>query len=91
MHSSLLHILKWRPQKPKVLPITFPTVGSLNDDLFFKASSSLTWVEPATFLIKHAGLTLITDPHFSYRASPLRSVGPKRCMAPALIKVEDAN
>lgn len=44
----------------------------------------LTWVGQATFLIQLPGLTLLTDPVFSRRASPMRWVGPKRLSAPGL-------
>lgn len=44
----------------------------------------LTWVGHATFLIQLPGLTLLTDPMFSQRASPFRRLGPKRLTPPGL-------
>ena len=41
-------------------------------------SLTLTWVGHATFLIQLAGLNLLTDPHFSPRASPVQWAGPRR-------------
>ncbi|HSW08490.1 MBL fold metallo-hydrolase, partial [Aquabacterium sp.] len=45
---------------------------------------SVTWIGHATALVQMAGLTLLTDPIFSQRASPLRAVGPKRHQPPGL-------
>lgn len=38
----------------------------------------ITWLGHSMFLIQHNGLTLLTDPIFSNRASPLAFAGPKR-------------
>ena len=45
---------------------------------------SLTWIGHATFLIQFHGLNILTDPHFSERASPVSWAGPKRVVAPAM-------
>jgi N-acyl-phosphatidylethanolamine-hydrolysing phospholipase D len=44
----------------------------------------LTWVGHATFLIQIDGWNLLTDPHWSERASPLPWAGPKRFSPPGL-------
>ncbi len=44
----------------------------------------VTWVGHATFLVQLPGVTLLTDPIFSRRASPLRWAGPKRLSPPGL-------
>jgi N-acyl-phosphatidylethanolamine-hydrolysing phospholipase D len=44
----------------------------------------LTWVGHDTFLIQAAGRTLLTDPIFSERASPLAFLGPRRHAPPGL-------
>ncbi len=48
------------------------------------AELRLTWIGHSTFLIQMPGVTLLTDPVFSRRASPLRWAGPKRLSPPAL-------
>src|SRR4030095_3338600 len=43
---------------------------------------SVTWIGHATVLLRMAGLTVLTDPQFSERASPLSFAGPKRVVPP---------
>jgi len=43
---------------------------------------SVTWVGHATVLLRVGGLSLLTDPHFSQRASPISFLGPKRVVPP---------
>ena len=45
---------------------------------------TLTWIGHATFLVQLGGLNILTDPHFTARASPLQFAGPKRLMPPGL-------
>ncbi len=45
---------------------------------------SLTWIGHATFLIQLQGMNILTDPHFSQRASPFDWLGPKRVIEPAM-------
>lgn len=44
----------------------------------------VTWVGHATVLVQYGGLNILTDPVFSNRASPFKSVGPKRYSQPGL-------
>ncbi|MDR3416621.1 MAG: MBL fold metallo-hydrolase [Nevskia sp.] len=65
--------------------LEFPLAG--NDPGWLKANhgvDSLTWVGHSTFLLQLGGFNLLTDPHFTERASPLRTVGPKRLAPPGL-------
>lgn len=86
-------VLKWlgerlragRPQNPdpdqlprgRPAPAT-PRVPAGGDDL------RITWIGQATFLVQLPGLTLLTDPVFSDRASPVQWAGPKRFSPPGL-------
>jgi N-acyl-phosphatidylethanolamine-hydrolysing phospholipase D len=49
---------------------------------------SITWVGHATLLLRIGGLNVLTDPHFSERASPLPFAGPKR-VVPAVPALDD--
>jgi N-acyl-phosphatidylethanolamine-hydrolysing phospholipase D len=45
---------------------------------------SLTWIGHATFLVRMDGVTFLTDPMFSERASPVGFAGPKRHQPPGV-------
>jgi L-ascorbate metabolism protein UlaG (beta-lactamase superfamily) len=45
---------------------------------------AITFVNHATFLIQTCGITILTDPVWSERASPFRWVGPKRVRNPGV-------
>lgn len=58
--------------------VAVPRVPGDSDEL------RITWVGHATFLVQLPGLTLLTDPMFSDRASPFRRLGPRRLSPPGL-------
>ena len=45
---------------------------------------TVTWIGHATVLLRMDGLTILTDPHWSERASPLSWAGPRRLVPPGL-------
>ena len=49
-----------------------------------EADNYAIWIGHSTFLIKKSGVTILTDPIFSKRASPFRNIGPKRLIPPAI-------
>lgn len=66
-------------------PRQFPMAS--NDPAFLRANRSdrtITWIGHDSFLLQINGLNLLTDPHFTERASPLGWVGPARMMPPGL-------
>ncbi|HEX8392084.1 MAG TPA: MBL fold metallo-hydrolase [Longimicrobium sp.] len=84
-------VLRWQRERlstprppnprPEQLPPGTPDVAhprAAADDV------RITWIGHATFLIQLGGLNLLTDPHFSRRASPLRWMGPSRFVPPAI-------
>ena len=79
--------LKWMSEfrKLKWDRIDFPRAQ--NDPAWLKANrsqDSLTWVGHSTFLLQLGGLNLLTDPHFTGRASPFSFAGPARLAPPGL-------
>lgn len=46
--------------------------------------SSVTWVGHSTLLVQLDGINVLTDPHWSHRASPVTFAGPPRVSPPGL-------
>ena len=42
------------------------------------------WIGHSTYLLNISGLTILTDPVFSKRASPFAIAGPKRLISPVI-------
>jgi N-acyl-phosphatidylethanolamine-hydrolysing phospholipase D len=49
-----------------------------------RPARTITWVGHSTFLLQLDGVNVLTDPHWSERASPLTFVGPRRITPPGL-------
>ena len=93
--KSLAEVLRWRwhatraglpptPQTPTPvvvadLPLLHAYAASGGS-----AAPTVTWIGHATAMVQMGGVTLLTDPMFSQRASPLRFVGPKRHQPPGI-------
>jgi N-acyl-phosphatidylethanolamine-hydrolysing phospholipase D len=54
------------------------------DPKALERNPGVTWIGHATFLVTMDGATLLTDPMFSKRASPLTFAGPPRLVAPGV-------
>lgn len=69
--------------KPPATPIVgvAPDLSLIHSD---KRPARVTWVGHSTLLLQLDGMNLLTDPHWSNRASPFSFVGPKRHQAPGL-------
>ena len=58
-----------------------------NDPAFLQSNrtrTTTTWVGHSTLLIQIKGMNILTDPHFSDRASPVQWMGPQRVTPPGL-------
>jgi len=73
----------WNRQtpEPKPFPVLSPDSSFLKTNL---SQPTLTWIGHSTFLIQIDGVNILTDPHFSDRASPVSFAGPKRYTRPAM-------
>jgi N-acyl-phosphatidylethanolamine-hydrolysing phospholipase D len=49
-----------------------------------RTAATVTWVGHSTLLIQLNGVNILTDPHWSDRASPVTFAGPKRLMPPGV-------
>ena len=82
---GLLDVLRWkftsRPARwPQWVEITAqPPTPAPRDDVV-----AATWVNHATFLLQTGSHSLLTDPIFSERASPVSWAGPRRVHAPGV-------
>ncbi|MBS7808772.1 MBL fold metallo-hydrolase [Variovorax sp. PCZ-1] len=91
--KSRLDLLRWKWQStlaglPKPPEKPTPTVSP---DIKFVAANrgaaqepAITWIGHATMLVQMGGLNILTDPHFSERASPVQFAGPKRAQPPGM-------
>jgi N-acyl-phosphatidylethanolamine-hydrolysing phospholipase D len=67
-----------RPEQVPVVPHAVAQPRAAADEI------RVTWVGHATFLVQAGGLNLLTDPHWSRRASPSQIVGPARFQEPGV-------
>jgi N-acyl-phosphatidylethanolamine-hydrolysing phospholipase D len=83
-------LLRWRRERAnKEIPgpesYNFPLAE--NDPGFLKRNvdkKTVTWIGHATVLLQVGGCNILTDPHFSRRASPVQWAGPERVAPPGL-------
>lgn len=82
--KGFFDLLKWqltadRATWPeKIENKNYPRVELKNQKAVF------TFIGHATYLIQTPGVTILTDPHFSERASPVGFAGPKRVRRPGI-------
>jgi N-acyl-phosphatidylethanolamine-hydrolysing phospholipase D len=69
--------LSIRPRGGGAASMTFDPAAMLRDP-------SITWIGHSTFLVRMHGVSFLTDPMFSERASPFRFMGPKRLLPPGV-------
>jgi L-ascorbate metabolism protein UlaG (beta-lactamase superfamily) len=83
---SLLQVLRWRMRDkrtpwPKVLSNPpFPAPPATVAD----GQVAVTFINHASFLIRFPGITVLTDPIFSERCSPVTWAGPRRARPPGI-------
>ena len=85
INKSFIDLIKWRWERTQPEPLTFKLYK--NDPEFLKDNReirTLTWVRHSTLLIQYKGVNILTDPHFTQRASPVSFAGPKRYTPPGL-------
>lgn len=77
-------LLKWQrnQEDPETIAIEISSEWKSFD--LSKEDNYSIWIGHSTFLVKKNGLTVLTDPIFSKRASPFKNFGPKRLIPPAI-------
>ncbi len=83
---GLSEVARWRMEQKRA-----PWPAIVRDPVFAAppalvepGTASVTFINHATFLLRLAGMTVLTDPIFSQRCSPLSWAGPKRVRPPGL-------
>ena len=84
-HAGLLDLIRWRmtstakpwPERVEVAPSLVPAAPVAE-------GITATWVGQSTFVLRSASATILTDPIFSDRASPVPWAGPKRAARPGV-------
>ena len=93
--KSLAEVLRWRRNAARndlPPPPQTPTPSVAPDLHFLRANAAagagmapaVTWIGHATAMAQLGGITLLTDPMFSERASPLSFTGPRRHLPPGI-------
>lgn len=81
---SLIDVIKWRfchrPAWPKFVDLK-PVDKPINK---IEQQIRITYIGHASLLIQGGGINILTDPHFSLRASPFSWWGPRRITPPGL-------
>lgn len=75
----------WKDIPPPPESYSFPLAES--DPSFLRSNHdeiTVTWIGHATLLLQMEGKNILTDPHFSGRASPVQWAGPKRTVPPGM-------
>ena len=85
---------RWRRERAKKdipRPESYHFPLAQNDPNFLnhnRDKKTVTWIGHATILLQLGGFNILTDPHFSRRASPVQWAGPER-VAPLGLAFED--
>ena len=86
--KSLGEVLKWSWSREEPKKEFIKTNENINLNSLKDREHYALWIGHSTFLINNGDLTILTDPIFSERASPLNFAGPKRLIKP-VIKIKD--
>jgi L-ascorbate metabolism protein UlaG (beta-lactamase superfamily) len=87
--KSSAEFYRWqRERRELVIPPPRADLSTVTAELGFirgnRERCAVTWIGHATALVQLGGVNLLTDPHFSQRASPVQLIGPKRWQPPGI-------
>ena len=88
--SSFNKLLKWSWERRSKNLETFEFEVEVPNykEIYENENIVITWIGHESFLYQNKDINVLTDPHFTQRASPLNFAGPKRYMAPGM-KIDD--
>ncbi|WP_111657905.1 MBL fold metallo-hydrolase [Isoalcanivorax indicus] len=84
---GLRSFLRWQRETGGRFPPGQPFPLAMPDSALLTSPATrprLTWIGHASFLFQYRDISLLTDPVFARRASPVQWAGPKRFTPPAL-------
>ena len=81
--SDLFKMMITKRPNPKIDEVKQLDLDSLSQKIK-KGKNFITWVGHSTMLLHVNGKTVLTDPIFSDRCSPVQFLGPKRYLAPSI-------
>ena len=82
--KSLKDLIRWQRNQKKPTLAYIDLSNEWQNINLENENNYLIWIGHSTFLIKKDGLTILTDPVFSDRASPFKRFGPKRLIPPSI-------
>jgi L-ascorbate metabolism protein UlaG (beta-lactamase superfamily) len=93
MPRAFGEFFRWqRERNTRVIPAPTVDLSTITPELdWLRANRSefaVTWIGHATALVQLAGINILTDPHFSDRASPVQWFGPRRWQPPGVALAE---
>lgn len=91
--KSRLDLIRWQiergraglpkpPEQPT--PIVAPDMTFVSANNGAAQEPAITWIGHSTMLVQMGGLNVLTDPHFSQRASPVQFAGARRYQPPGI-------
>lgn len=89
MPRPFAEFFRWQRERASMeIPAPTMDLSALVPDLGFIRNRanhfSVTWIGHATALVQIGHTNILTDPHFSERASPVQWMGPRRWQPPAV-------
>ena len=77
-------MVKWIRMENETVVSSIDVSAQWKDINLTTDNNYVIWIGHSTFLIKTNGITILTDPVFSDRASPFKNIGPQRLIPPAI-------
>jgi L-ascorbate metabolism protein UlaG (beta-lactamase superfamily) len=84
LEKSFFEMLKWIRSDQEPVLTSIEISSQWKDFNLLEDDNYAIWIGHSTFLIKKNGVSILTDPIFSERASPFKNIGPKRLISAAI-------